>query len=356
MTAEQEKPERLDLPIQRGNPWPYLLAGALLGAALEMLVSLPLDAVFRNLFEYIFAGNPIRLTHALAHLARPGEWPAVSLTGVIFGAALGFVFYRLREDQKRVQSLRQEFEIQVAALRHHYKNLALGISGFSARARRKLEKLQQRISDGALADADIKVEIEALEQSVTILEDASRRLTSTLTEELTFLKALQSDGLTMAPRDFCPVLRHAIQELLELRFRDKAIGVEINGQPLYEPCAPLVFSFEPYAMEVILQNILSNAMRYGDFIQVKAAEHNSKVIVEIRDNGPGVNVQEIKRSLVSAGGRRDPESTQLGLRVTLHLLERCGGQLFVLNKLGGGATFILEFPKLPKQSTPPQSK
>lgn len=345
MTAEQEKPERLELPFHRSHPWPYLLLGAFLGAAFEMLINAPLDAVFRNLFEYMFAENPIKLTHALAHLARPGEWPAVSLTGVILGATLGVIFYRLKENQKRLQSLRQEFEIQVAALRHHYKNLALGISGFSSRAKRKLEKLQQRIHDCGVADGDIKAEIEALEQSVTVLEDTSRRLTSTLTEELTFLKALQSDGLTLAPRDFFPVLRHAIQELLGLRFRDKAIGVEINDQPLHEPCAPLVFPFEPYAMEVILQNILSNAMRYGDFIQVQAAERNGKVVVEIRDNGPGVNVQEIKRSLVSAGRRRDAESTQLGLRVTLHLLEKCRGQLLVLNKLGAGATFILEFPR-----------
>jgi hypothetical protein len=83
----------------------------------------------------------IRLTHALAHLARPVELPAVSLTGFILGAALGFVFYRLRENQKRLQRLHQEFEIQVATLRHHYKNLALGISGFSGRARRNLPSL-----------------------------------------------------------------------------------------------------------------------------------------------------------------------------------------------------------------------
>ncbi len=345
MNDEPEKPECLELPIHRSHPWPYLLAGALLGAAFEMLINLPLEVVFRNLFEYMFAGNPIRLTQALAHLARPGEWPAVSLTGVILGATLGVVFYRLKENQKRLQTLRQEFEIQVAALRHHYKNLALGIRGFSIRARRKLEKLQQRIRDCGLADADIKAEIKPLDQSVTILADASQRLTSTLTEELMVLKALQSDGLILAPQDFFPVLRHAIQELLDLRFREKAIRVEINGQPMQELCAPLVFPFEPYTVEVILQNILSNAMRYGDFIQVKTAEHNSKVIVEIRDNGPGVNVQEVKRSLVSAGTHRGQGSTHLGLRVTLHLLEKCGGRLSVLNKPGGGASFILEFPK-----------
>jgi hypothetical protein len=147
MNDAQAKPERLELPIHRSRLWPSLSMGALLGAALEMLVNLPLNAVFRNLFEYIFAGDPIRLTHALAHLARPGEWPAVSLTGFLFGAALGFVFYRLKENQKRLKEMHQEFEIQVAALRHHYKNLVLGISGFSSRARRKLAELHQRIRE-----------------------------------------------------------------------------------------------------------------------------------------------------------------------------------------------------------------
>ncbi len=345
MADEQEKPERLELAIHCSSLWPYLLIGALLGAAFEMLVSVPMNAVFRNLFEYIYAGNPLRLTQALAHLAQPGELPAVSVTGFILGAALGFVYYRLKENQKRLQILRQEFEIQVAALRHHYKNLALGISGFSRRARRKLEQLHQRIHDCNPADADIKAEMKALERSLIILEDASGRLTSTLTEELIFLKAMQSNGSTLSPQNFFPVLRHATQELLELRFRDKAIGVEINGRHMEEPCSPLAFPFEPYAMEIILQNIMSNAMRHGDFIQVKTEEHADKVIIEIRDNGPGVNVQEIKRSLVSASGHREAESTQLGLRVTLNLLEKCGGGLFVLNQPGDGAVFFLEFPK-----------
>ena len=55
------KPERLELLIHRSSPWPYILLGALFGAGIEMLVILPLDAVFRNLCEYIFAGNPIWL-------------------------------------------------------------------------------------------------------------------------------------------------------------------------------------------------------------------------------------------------------------------------------------------------------
>jgi hypothetical protein len=120
-----------------------------------------------------------------------------------------------------------------------------------------------------------------------ILAEASQRLSRTLTEELRCLKALQSSGSTPAFQDFIPVLRHAIQDLLELRFQEKNIRVEINGQPLAAPCAPVVFAFEPYTMEVILQNILSNAMRAGDFIQVRVTEPNGRIRVEVCDNGPG---------------------------------------------------------------------
>jgi signal transduction histidine kinase len=179
------------------------------------------------------------------------------------------------------------------------------------------------------------------------LAEASQRLTRSLTEELQFLKALQSNGLTREFQDFFPVLRHAIQELLEIRFREKEIRVEINGQPLEKPCTPLVFAFEPYTMEVILQNILSNAMRCGDFIQVRVTAHSGRLLVEICDNGPGIDISAVKRNLVSAEERREAESTQLGLRVTLHLLEKCGGQLFALNKAGAGAAFILEFSQQP---------
>ncbi len=346
MTEAPGRPERLELPRHRSSPWPYLVTGALLGAAFEMLVSVPLDAVFRNLFQYIFAGDPIRLSHALAHLAQPGEMPAISLTGFILGAVLGLVYYRLRENQKRLHDLHQEFEMQVATLRHHYKNLAIGINGFSGRARRKLEKLRPQLQDQVLPDADLRAEIDALEQSLTILTAASQRLSHTLEDELRFLKALQSRPLTQESQDFFQVLRHAIQDLLDLRFRDKEIRVEINGAAPNECCgAPLVFPFDPITMEIILQNILSNAMHYGDFIQIKAAAEEGMVRVEIRDNGPGIEMEAIKRSLVSQGARQGAESSQLGLRVTLHLLEKCGGHLSAMSKPGMGTTFILEFPK-----------
>jgi signal transduction histidine kinase len=166
-----------------------------------------------------------------------------------------------------------------------------------------------------------------------------------LGEELLFLKALSSDSLKPAPSEFYPFLIHCIQDLQGLRFREKDIRVEINGRSLKECRDSLVFSFEPYTMEVILQNVIGNAMKYGDHLQIGVAEIDGKVLIEVRDNGPGAEVEKLKSLLLVAGERREAESTHLGLKVSIHLLEKCGGRLLVWSQPGAGASFFIEVPK-----------
>ena len=107
-------------------------------------------------------------------------------------------------------------------------------------------------------------EFEVLEHNVGILEEAAQRLTHTLEQELLFLKALTSSALPSVPSDFYPFLAHCVDDLVGLRFREKDLRVEINGQPLEDCRDSLVIPFEPHTMEVILQNVLANAMKYGD--------------------------------------------------------------------------------------------
>ena len=62
--------------------------------------------------------------------------------GIVWGF-IGFILKRLRENRLRLDTLHQEFELQVATLRHHYKNLAIGIHGFSSRIKRKLVSMDE---------------------------------------------------------------------------------------------------------------------------------------------------------------------------------------------------------------------
>jgi signal transduction histidine kinase len=130
-----------------------------------------------------------------------------------------------------------------------------------------------------------------------------------------------------------------------LRFREKDIRVEINGQPLENCRDTLIFPFEPHTMEIILQNVLANAMRYGDLIQIGVADLDDRLRVEVRDNGPGMDIQELKSHLAISRERREAESTHLGLTVSIHLLGKIGGRLSAWSRPGAGAIFIIEFPK-----------
>jgi signal transduction histidine kinase len=305
-----------------------------------------------NFQEYIHGRGPLNIWGRVLLSFAPHMWPMMTLFALssgVFGAIMGLVFNKLKEHERQIETLHQEFELQVASLRHHYKNLSIGIEGFSQRLSRKVAALARQIREGHGEDCPQKDcychSLPVLEQDVATLADTSKRLSETLGKELTFLKALTSNLAAPRPHDLYPVLVSAIRDLLEARFRDKQIQVEINGRPLAESREPLLLNFEPMTMEVILKNLLSNAMKYGDHIQVNVARMSGTVQIEVLDNGAGFEVEELEKQLIAPRDRRELGSTQLGLRVTLHLLEKCGGRLLVASQPGNGSNFTLEFPK-----------
>jgi signal transduction histidine kinase len=355
MNPEKINPVVLEAPFHKERTWVYPWVGVMFGVTTGILIGHPFAMLVYNFHDHLISGTPLDVSGALFHSFAFHMWPMMLLFSVFGGITwgiIGFILQRLRDNRLRLDTLHQEFEFQVATLRHHYKNLAIGIHGFSGRIKRKLAHLDetfcQCLSQGNCPTyEELQPEFASLTHNFAIVEDAAQRLTHTLGEEVLFLKALTSNTLALTPRDFYPVLIHCIGELKGLRFKDKEIQVVINGCSFEECKSSLVFPFEPYTMEVILQNIIGNAMKYADLIQIKVLEEGSKVVVEVQDNGPGLNMETLMQHLLIPGERREAESTHLGIKVTLHLLERYGGRLLVWSKPEAGAKFILEFPKNP---------
>jgi signal transduction histidine kinase len=310
--------------------------------------------MIRNINEFADNKAPLNLSEAIISSFSLQMWPMILLYavyGAALGIALGWVYQHQKKDRLRHDSLHQEFEIQVATLRHHYKNLALGLHGFSLRIKRKLEKLTEMT--GQIIGTEnqeyhpLNKGIKSLQRDIAILENTAQRLADTLGHELLFLKALTNDSSASEPHDLYPILIASIEDLLMLRFPEKSIRVEINGHPIEGCQDSLEFPFQSYAVEIILQNILSNAMKQGDHIQVRTADKQDRVIIEIEDNGPGLNAPKLRDRFYSPSDRRKSESTLLGLEVTLHLLARIGGSLAVDSDPGKGATFFITLPKNP---------
>ncbi len=356
MNPEPSPPSvHLEPPRPPGPPLSYSFWGIILGGLAGVLVGHPVAMTVQAFHSYVYEGTPFPFGHVLRHSFMLEMWPMILLyliAGATFGGVLGYIFQRLQENRRRLDNLHQEFEIQVATLRHHYKNLSIGIQGFSGRIRKKLDELVQHMETCHHSECPtypaFRQDLEVLERNIVILEDASQRLSHTLSQELFFLKALTAGPLVPESHDFFPFLVSTVNGLLGLRFRDKDVQVEINGQPLADCRDSLTFYFEPYTMEVILQNILSNAMRYGDFLRIRVEEAGPLITVEVEDNGPGMDVVKLKEHLLTVSDRRETDSSHLGLRVSLHLLEKSRGQLYVRSRPGEGAAFILNFPKHPR--------
>ncbi len=352
MKPKQGEPIVLEAFVPKGRSPAYPWIGLLVGMGVAVLLAYPLVLMINLLHDHFIFGVPLNLLPAIARGLKPQLWPLIflyGLSGGLAGLILGRILQRIQENRLRLDNLHHEFELQVTTLRHHYKNLALGIQGFSNRIKRKMVSLEEYFKACAQEDCStyriFHEDFEALSQSVGVLEETSRRLTHTLGQELLFLRALTSNTPVLEPRDLHPFLEHCIQDLLGLRFRDKDIMVEINGLPLGASQDSLVLPFDPHIMEVVLQNILTNAMKNGDHLQVRVIDRYDKVWVEVEDNGPGMDIGEVKRQLMVTNRRRDLESTHLGLKVSVHLLEKCQGRLMALSEPGAGAIFIVEIPK-----------
>jgi len=352
MTSERLSVVRLKPPLPPGaRLWAYPWVGLGLGAVAAVFMGHPISMLVYNIHSYVYGGAPLNPGGAFLESFSLHMWPMIllyALVGSAIGVVIGAILKRLREHRLRLDTFHQEFELQVATLRHHYKNLALGIHGFSSRVKRKLGEIEEKICQCSIEDPayqNLHQDVQGLTQNLSVLEDAAERLTRTLGQELLFLKILTSDSLKFEPLDFYPLLVACVKDLRGMRFREKEVQVAINGQPPEECRDSLVFPFEPYTMEVMLHNIIGNAMKYGDAIQVRVQDAGDRVRVTVEDNGRGVDVVELQQSLLTPRERHDAESTHLGLKVTLHLLQKCGGNLLVASRPGAGAVFALEFPK-----------
>jgi NtrC-family two-component system sensor histidine kinase KinB len=100
------------------------------------------------------------------------------------------------------------------------------------------------------------------------------------------------------------------------------------------------------AVRTILDNLLSNALRYAPTngeVLLEAEERKGFIQFSVHDNGPGIAAEKLPRifdrfSSFSDGG------SGLGLALVRRLVESLGGQISVESRLGHGATFRFTLP------------
>jgi signal transduction histidine kinase len=90
----------------------------------------------------------------------------------------------------------------------------------------------------------------------------------------------------------------------------------------------------------VLANLVANGLRHGSSVTIRAGEHDGAVVVDVADDGQGVDpgVDVFARGVSGAG------SSGLGLWVARTVAEAHGGSLELGPEPGPGARFRLSLP------------
>ena len=106
-------------------------------------------------------------------------------------------------------------------------------------------------------------------------------------------------------------------------------------------------------IETALDSLVENAVRYteeGGRIELAAYPDGQSVVIEVRDDGPGIPDEELAYVFESFRSGSSRGGTGMGLAIVKAIVEAHGGAVSAENLPGGGASFRL---RLPAQGPPP---
>ena len=261
---------------------------------------------------------------------RPGEIELLGLLGRLAGSAVQNIrAYEAErttvEELRRLSALRADF---VSLVSHELRSPMASVIGSARTLEQRWRELtpDQRESFLAL----IAHETSRLAELIGDVLDTSR------IEAGTFSYSFDDVDLAQLVRDSAAAAEHAQDEV--------AVRAVVRG-PL-----PAVRGDRDRLRQVLV-NLIDNAVKYsppGDEVRVQAESANGRVVIEVRDRGPGISPEHQtvifeKFGRVNVGEQAKP-GTGLGLFIARSIAEAHGGALEVRSAPGRGATFRLSLP------------
>ncbi|MCS3795039.1 ATP-binding protein [Niastella sp. OAS944] len=147
-------------------------------------------------------------------------------------------------------------------------------------------------------------------------------------------------------------LSEALEEV-RLRILDhKADQVVINAD--FTQCRHV--NFPPVHLKSIFQNLLTNAIKYKQegkpaIIDITATREENFVVLEVKDNGMGIDMDRFKDKLFGLFQRFHPdiEGTGIGLHMIHSIVESYGGRIYIDSVVDKGTTFKIYLNNAPLQ-------
>ncbi len=233
------------------------------------------------------------------------------------------------DELKRMEEYRREF---VANISHELKTPIFAAQGFI-----------HTLLDGAMEDEKVRDKF---------LEKAARSLDNLniLVQDLLTLSRMESGDIKMQFSHFdLYQLTSDIFEQLEEKAQARNIRLKFDKNQI-----PRTYAYaDRNRIGQVMTNLIDNAIKYGNEdgkVVVEIESEKDHLVVAVRDDGPGIEPEHLKRIFerfyrVEKSRSKDSGGTGLGLAITKHIVEAHGSKISVTSKPGKGTQFRFKLPR-----------
>ncbi len=233
------------------------------------------------------------------------------------------------ERLKDLEKYRKEF---VGNVSHELKTPIFNIQGYIL-----------TLLEGGIDDPKInKLYLQRTENSIN-------RMIS-IVEDLESITKLESGELKLKMEKFDIV--SLVEEVFEME-QMKAAEQKINLEFSIRPDRPVYVHADKKRMNEVLNNLINNAIKYGKkkgFVKVGFYDMDDHVLVEVTDNGIGMEKKDLSRVFerfyrTDKSRSRVQGGTGLGLSIVKHIIEAHNQTINVKSKPDEGSTFSFTLEK-----------
>ncbi len=208
-----------------------------------------------------------------------------------------------------------------------------------------------------------------VEQRTTMLAGVSHDLRTVLTRFKLELAFLEDNPETRSMRSDINEMQHMLEDYLAFARGDggeeaKPTNLRLMMEEIYEEAqvygtpidlklrrskTDLVLPLKRNAFKRAITNLVSNAVRYGDRIVIRAATEGQWLRIEVDDNGPGIPAKERDNVFrpfyrIDKARNQDEGNSGLGLAIARDIAKSHGGNVALGESSMGGLRAVISVP------------